>query len=463
MITVGELHQDYEKYISTWTMVRDVCNGENVEQYLIELNAHDKSGANVARNKAYRERAVFYEVPGYTLSGLVGLMFYQDPDVVLPPDLEYVKDNIDGNGLSIYQQAQDLAGDLLSVSRAGLYTSFPVESESVTQADIKSGNVFATTSLIKAENIWNWELRLSGSKMKLNEVHISQAGEDGEQEILQLVMSENVFTAQLWRKDEKEKKWAEYGPQMIPRAGNGQPFDEIPFCFVGGKNNSSSVDLPLMKSLTRISIAHYRNSADWEDNVWWNGQSQPWASGLSVDDVAVMRNANIYFGSRELIGVPAGEQLGIVTAPPNTIVRQAMIDKLDMMIGLGARFIRDGDVSKTATESKSNDTKSQSSLSVVAGNIEEAYRKSLLWCAQYMNVSADDVSFIPSKKYSVGGASAQEIQTVVASFIQGAIPASDYLAWAKRAELVDKEKTFEEFSEEIQLATSMPDMSGTNG
>ncbi len=55
-----------------WKLVRQVCEESRaLRDQLPTLNAADTSEANRARNTAYKDRAVFYGVTGFTLLGLL--------------------------------------------------------------------------------------------------------------------------------------------------------------------------------------------------------------------------------------------------------------------------------------------------------------------------------------------------------------------------------------------------------
>src|SRR5690606_38527518 len=103
-----------------WKLVRDVCDGDQAlrnDSYLPYLNKHDTSEANKARNKAYRERAVFYNATGRTRDGLLGLAFRRDPQHTLPTSLEFMLADADGAKKSLYQQSQQVLANVLEVGR----------------------------------------------------------------------------------------------------------------------------------------------------------------------------------------------------------------------------------------------------------------------------------------------------------------------------------------------------------
>jgi len=468
-MTVDFKHKEYEDAIEKWEIIDSVADGEDVNDLLVELNPHDTSNANIARNKAYKKRAVFYQIAGRTAQGLQGLVFSKEPKLIVPQQLEYLRTNGDGNGLSIFQQSRDVTLDIIKTARGGLYVTYPKEEGDLSKADMASGNYFATIHEYEAEQIVNWRSEKYGSKMRRSLVVLSEAVEivhkDGfsseyVDQIRVLQLTEGVFVEQLYRKNDDDE-WEQFGEDNLPKDGLGNYWDEIPFKFVGSESNSDSVDDSMLYPLVKLNIGHYRNSAELEHAVWYLGHPQAWMSGLSKSHVDLMKEANMQIGSPTLLGVPSGERFGIEQAQPNTMVRQAMIDKVDAMIGLGARFIQEGGVAKTATESNNDAVVQHSSLALIAENVSEAYTQCIAWAARYMNVTLpDEFGYTLNTQFVNPTATAQDIQAMVAGYIQGAIPASDYHAWLQKMDIASKEKTFEEFSDELSTTTSMPDFGG---
>jgi len=79
------------------------------------------------------------------------------------------------------------------------------------------------------------------------------------------------------------------------------------------------------------------------------------------------------------------------------------------------------------------------------------------WAARYMNISADGLAFEARKDFVEKDASAQELQAIIAGYVQGAIPVSDYLSWMQEHSIVDGEKTLDEFTAEVGT-NAMPNL-----
>ena len=148
---------EYLEVLDRWQVVRDICAGQHrVVDRLPYLNAHDTSDENKDRNKAYRERAVFKNATGHTRNGLLGLAFHKDPTLTVPKALEYLQDDANGSGVSIYQQSQSSLEKVLEAGRHGLYVDYRQGKGSSGQAVILG---------YCAEDIINWRTGMVGAAM----------------------------------------------------------------------------------------------------------------------------------------------------------------------------------------------------------------------------------------------------------------------------------------------------------
>lgn len=150
-----------------------------------------------------------------------------------------------------------------------------------------SGRIRSTVVSIRADQIINWRTTKIGAEHKLSLVVISELVEeetsDGfgvdivhQYRVLRLG---NGYTQEIWRRS--DKGWVLYQEPIIIIDGSGQSWNEIPLTFVGSNNNDSVIDSSPLYDMAEINIAHYRNSADYEDSAYFVGQAQPWMSGLT--------------------------------------------------------------------------------------------------------------------------------------------------------------------------------------
>jgi hypothetical protein len=460
-MAINAQHPEYQRAVSLWQEISDIVNGENLKKYLVELNPQDTSEDNKKRNKQYRERAIFYAVAGWTVRGMLGAMFTKWPTFIAPPSMEYLKFNADGAGQSIYQQSQAVSVDVISNGRAGLCVSYPEKPEggALSLADINSGRYVATIHKYAPEQIINWSTKKVGAQIILSLVCTTETEtviEDYEHVSTKIIRERFIndvgqYEEIVWKEvkgDNGVIGWVP-GESKIPTQSDGKPWNIIPFQFVGSESNTPDVNLAPMKELVHVNIGHYRNSADFEDSVWYSGQAQPWMSGITQAHIDLMKKNDMYVGSRNLIGVPSGEQLNYASAPSNPLVAQAMKNKIELMIGLGARFLAPGTAVKTATQAEGELSMQHSVLSLIASNVSEAYTQCLKWCALFMGEAETDLAYTISQEFVKTVVDANMLREMVASWLQGAMPAADLFNWMRKNELIDPEKTDEDINEEL--------------
>ena len=107
-------------------MIADCVEGERAvkeagEKYLPKPAAEKDEEYARKRYKAYKTRAVFYNVTGRTLEGLVGQVFSKDSSIDLPDSLERYEPDLDGAGTPLEQQAKATLKATLSFGHCGIW------------------------------------------------------------------------------------------------------------------------------------------------------------------------------------------------------------------------------------------------------------------------------------------------------------------------------------------------------
>mgnify|MGYP003669039511 FL=1 len=459
-------HPNYINSIQQWQLIDDICEAKNLKQYIVKINSHDGSQSAQQRRDQFFKRSVFYAIAGYTAQGFLGKAFSEPPKCTVPDSLDYVRYDIDGAGVSIYQQAQEVFKDVVRIGRAGLLIDFPTVEGDVSRQDMVDNQTVATVTRFSADQIVNWQVRKIGSKVKPvlivlksteNELHYDGFGFDVIDIYIELRLDDDGYYQREWRKHDLTGEHYIHS-ESTPVDSKGQRLTMIPFIFVGSEANTSRVDFAPMYDLSKINVGHFNNSAIYEDSVFVVGQVQPWMSGLSGDTLDDLRKNGQFIGSGTLMGVPSGERFDFAQAKPNSLAKEAMTDKVQMMIGLGAMFLSPNGVAKTATQVDGELMAQHSVLSLISSNVSEAYNQALGYVKLFMGGDDEEATLLINRQFVKPNASAQDITAMVASFLQGALPISDLLNWQKLHGLVDKDKTLEDYSEEIGIQDSMADL-----
>lgn len=424
--------------LPVWKKIRDVCKGPDAVKaagnaYLPYLDPSDKSSRNKKRNEAYIERAVFYAVTGNTKIGLVGMAFRKDPTLTAPEKLSYVKKNADGAGTSIYQQAQQVLENVLEVARDGLYVDYAEASGE------------AIVLRYQAENIINWRTERINGRDQLMLVVLRECIEEpdgyGFKEINQyreLLLENGRFICRVWRRTGDTQS----GPYAIssnyhPKPKGEQYWDEIPFTFVGAQNNDPTIDESPLEALTEINLGHFRNSADYEDSVFFCGQVQPVISGLDTTWRDWLQEKGIRVGSRSPFLLPKEASFTYAQAEPNTLAKEAMDSKRDYMVQLGARLIEQNSAVKTATQATGEQTSSTSVLGICVANVTEAYSRVLAWCARYLGVKNETTEFVISQEFIAKIAESGMLTAIVNAWQVGAIRDEDMVRAMQKLDIID--------------------------
>lgn len=459
---------EYDNALYAWNLVDDVCAGqERVKSkeagYLPKPNPSDLSAENKERYEQYVLRAVFYNATGRTKDGMIGAAYRKDPVLKTPSD--YVLEDVDGNGVGIVQQSQSSLSAVLKRGRHGLLADYPEVNGPVSKADVNAGKYRASIIPINATQIINWRTAKIGGQHKLVLLVFREVASEttadgfGVKEINQyrvLKLGAEGYIQEIWRKIKEE--WALFSKHTM-KDGAGHSWDEIPFTFIGSNNNDTVIDPSPLYDMAEVNIAHYRNSADYEDSVYLSGQPQPWMSGLSTEWREYLEEKGIYVGSRSPILLPENGSFGFAQAQPNTLSKEAMDQKEDQMVSLGARLIQPGTVAKTATESQGEQATQHSVLSLACSNVSDAYEKSLAWVARFMNVSGD-IEFKINQEFVEVTLDPQFLTALVSAWQSGKIPESDLWALLKQYGVIDPEKTDEEIREELDSQEQGLDLDG---
>lgn len=270
-------------------------------------------------------------------------------------------------------------------------------------------------------------------------------GLTSETQYRELALVDGIYTVRIWREGERDWVVVE---EYVPRNASGRAWTEIPFSFIGAVNNDPAIGPIPMYDLAALNLAHWRNSADYEESAYLVGQPQPWMSGIDESWRDHMETAGVYLGSRAPWLLPANGQAGLLQASPNTLARQAMLDKQEQMAGLGARLLQSGGAIQTAYETASDDATAHSVLSIICDNVSAAYTQALQWAGEMMGATGETSLAIPTD-FVVDTLDAQELTALLAAVQAGKLPESDFWAKLREVGFIDAEKTDDEIREEL--------------
>lgn len=413
--TMINRHPSYENALKRWQLVQDCVDGDQAiklagVKYLPMPNPEDNSDENIARYSQYSERAIFYGATQRTFSGMVGATFRKPPTVELAPKIDYLMVNVDNSGLTLEQQARDTVGNVLMKGRQGLFVDMPTKFDievvedvdgnvteiqtpvfNLSQQDVDDGFRPTIQSYV-ADNILDWSEIKTMLGRKLNYVKLCEnesvldpatgTRDDVEQIRVLALNTAGEYYQEVFIDGESTG-------QTYPQA-NGEMLSYIPFIFCGAEDNKPDIDNAPLYDLAIQNVGHYRNSADFEEACFICGQpTLAVVSKFDPEDFRVANPNGVMIGSRKGHYLGEGGSLVMVQAEPNNLPKEAMTDKAQLMVSLGAQVITPTDTAETATAVNTKTENSTSALALAVGNVSDAYTKALGWCGEFMGETGD--------------------------------------------------------------------------
>ena len=449
-------HPSHVRNAPLWTKVRDCCAGEDAIKGRGESYLPDPSGgaekdplARAARYQSYLQRAVYLNATGRTLQALVGIAFANWPRVALHPWTKYLADDVDGSGVGIINQSQRVLSEVLQTGRCGLLSDATSmdEGERARRLSVGEAEKRGHRAMIvayTAEQILTWEYAgRQLSRLVLLEQHVDYTGGEVNevQQLRELVMRDGRCVVNLWRQLE--------GKTYHLVSTKETSFGRIPFQFVGATNNDATPDLPPLLDLANLNLAHYRNSADFEESAFLLGQPQMVLTG--VNEEWIEKVGAIHIGARAALPLPQGADAKLLQVQPNTLAQVAMKDKEAMMAAVGARLL-ESRPTLTATQSASETKSGYSQLSLACDNVSEAYRRALQEIAKWYGNPTTGIDFAIDTRFNDLTLDANAIRETVAAWQAGMIPASDAWTVLRRLGVVDQGKSDEQLRSELDAA-----------
>ena len=460
---VSTQHPDYSKYLPIWTQTRDAVRGSvaikaKKHQYLPvpdNDSGDDRKGTETVRYRQYMKRALFTNFTGRTKNALVGAAFRKDPIIELSDELDYLIDDATGDGLSLTQLAKDELSNLLETGRSILLVDYPQTDENVTIEDVRRMNLRASIIPYTAEQIINWKSDVVDGQRKLvactiAEDYLEPLDEFDHSKKVQyrvLRLKDDGYTQQIYREEEP------FTAEFYPKRADGSNWQEIPLMFIGSKNNDSTIDDAPLSDIAEVNLAHFRNSADYEESCFLVGQPTLFIThSLSVEQFREFNPQGIKLGSR------AGHVLGetgsatLLQANENQLVMRAMEAKEQQMVAIGARIITDRADRETAEAARIRFASENSVLGDVVGNLSDALTKCIGWVGDFMGVDVGDSRFIVNREFYDRDVDPQMLMSMVTLLDRDIIAEKDIFDRLKSGGLVNPERSLDDVRDESGMA-----------
>lgn len=449
-MAVNSTHSDYYKYSKKWELVRRIVDND-AKKYLPCISD------DVNRSLAYKESGYLTNYTRLTKDGLTGLIFRKPPIIVVPPEIDYLKTDVNGAGFTIEQFAQKIAGEVLQTGRGGLFVDYP-------QVDTYPSAIEDTqTARIKyypAESILDWRIRTFGSRTLLSYVKLEECVQeltaDGfdyisrtQFRILELDAIGN-YTVTVYNSSGVEILEGPYQPTDY----NGNNWSYIPFEFVGSENNDSFVDPIPLYDIAIVNLAHYRDSCDVQESSFYCSQPTTFvhANGSNFSEAY----GEVELGSRKLYVTGEGSGVTMIQADPNNLARELMKDKEKQIAAIGARIIAEaGSGRETAEGARIRFASANSSLYTITNNESLAIENAIKHVCRYQGCDSSNVLFKLNDQFYEETTDPNLVAQQILLLDRGVISKNDIRDYTRKTNMLSGSRTNEQIeaeSEQIDLS-----------
>lgn len=452
-------HPQYALYAPVWTKTRDavkgaVCVKEKKHTYLPVPDAEthdDRIGSETLRYKQYIKRAVFTNFTGRTKNALVGAAFRKEIKYDLPSSVDYLAKDATGDGLGLEQLAKDELANILETGRSLLVVDYPQVTEELSAEDVQRLQLRPSIVPYTAEQVINWKTdAVAGRKLLtmivLAESYIDDGDEFGHESDVQyrvLRLTAEGYSQQIYREG------LAIGEETYPTKSDGSRWDVIPAVFVGSKNNDSTIDDAPLADIADVNIAHYRNSADYEESCFITGQPTLFIThSLNEEQWHEFNPDGIKLGARA--GHVLGETGSATLLQPNAnnLVLEAMRAKEAQMVAIGARIVTDRGGNETAEGARIRFASENSVLGDIVGNLSSALRQAVEWCMMFIG-GEQEFSIEINREFYDKSVDPQLIMSMVQLMDRQIISDQDIFDRLRAAGIIEGSRTLEDVREEL--------------
>lgn len=473
MPNYSAIRQEYSDALPGWQLVKRCVAGPRTvrkyDEYLPMPDPLNQSEENKARYEQLKKRAMFLNVVGRTRTGLLGAVFRKTAEVELPAGIDYLLENVSGDGASLEQLCKEATGECLDTGRGGFLVDFPKVELPAGQTSLtvaQSAKARAYVHFYPAESIINWrEDVIDGVKRltlvvlheKLNEVTLDGFEFTAKDQYRALMLLDGKYVQCVYSEDRPD------GEESNPTDKAGKAFDHIPFHFFGSQNNDASVDKAPLEDLAEVNILHYGNSATVEEAGFISSQPTLFiTTDIQPDEFLKLNPNGMHIGSRR--GHNLGKQGSAVMlqAKETQLARELMKDKEEQMLMIGARIVQQGGGAETAEAVRIRYSSDNSVLGTIAGNVSEAVRLSLFDAQRFMMDAVDETGtvFWLNQEFFDQVMDAQSILAQMQLWQQGIIAKKDLRTNLRQAGVLESDRTDDDIDDDREGEAPVPGSEG---
>ncbi len=467
--SVANPHHRYLEMVYTWEKLRDAVGGARlIKRRLPDMREYPVPSTNTLRVKrqggerylprlyrqddeeyiTYRNRATWLEATARTLSFYISLIFRKPVKIEMGGQVMRPKWAVGPAGESLHTLCENIARDFFITGRVGLLPDTTDDGQVRTVAQREAGGFTSFLSWYRAEQIINWrhapragQLELVVLREALDLPGTVAAGSefDHHAEVQYRVLRLRPEGATVEVVRENQEVVEAERPIMV----GGQQVQEIPFRIVDVNDSLTSP----IDGIVELNIAHYRNSASYENALHHAGSPTPTLAGwdgdgedlfLGTGRALVSRNKDFRASYLELNGHGLNP------------LQEALNDKRRDMANLGARLLMDqarfNEAAETVLMRKAGE---QSTIGQLAQMLDIQLSWAMSWMARYEGMN-DDVRVRLNRDLLPASISHQMVVALMNLQISGNLSKRALFERLRDGEIVDPEADFDSMMEEVK-------------
>lgn len=446
-------HTKYDEMLPYWQKCRDarkgakaIKDGANCERYLPRLDSqvlqsidNDKTPTQKNREYAnYKNRAIWYGATGKTVEAFKGII-YQKPVKYFSKNTELPKDFIESDLMRYASQEdesfsalmQACTDEILTVNRVGILEDYPVlvdeetgEAVQMSQLDFEKSGITSYSVKYLAEQITNWGVAIhKGRKVEYFYV-LEESWLDYEESqsspkqrlrwrllLLEPMNGDLVYKQVIIIEDKDDKIKIQ---DIFYPLFNGKYFNYIPFwCLSVTGNQLDEISEPEILDLVEMNIGHFRNSADYENEMHY----------VSIKTAIFPGWEQETYGNPVLGGAlatPPEQKPFILEASSTSGLAGEMKAKEEKMAILGAQMLSaKGRYIQSATTSEIENQGQSGILGSLAATLEDFFSVILSLKMEWSGQGKEGVKVVLNKEYMKNTVAPEIMKDLVAAVQAG--------------------------------------------
>jgi hypothetical protein len=243
----------------------------------------------------YKKRATWYDYPAQTVRTIVGRLTDSPPtELKLPSGLQELENRATDDNQTFERFVSCIFTEQAKYSRCGVLADFP-------EKETTAPPYMTVYGALRVLN-WSTERNSDGDEVLkwviLDESKYVQDGATCEYRTILRVCaideSGDYFTEKHEFVDKmSDDEYRKYARKMLEPTEKavyptykGKKAKQIPFVFINATNIYSTPELPILNTVTEMSLAIYRGEADYRQALFVQGQATPTFSGATPDEAA---------------------------------------------------------------------------------------------------------------------------------------------------------------------------------